>query len=114
MRKNSGDNLLVDGTGVANYPHSGVGPSENGTNHSHLYFQSMMSFPCVLTNPLHQHLSHGGEGVQLVRERERALEIDIHTHTHILYVYIYIYFILSSAEYSENAYISTTYADNIL
>lgn len=52
--------------GVANHPHSAVGQSENGTNHFHLYFQCVMSFLCVLTNPLHWHLSHGEEGVQRV------------------------------------------------
>lgn len=63
---------MVDKTEVANnHPHFGVGPSENRTNHRHLYFQSVMSFPCVLTNPLHQHLSHGEEGVQRKRARNR-------------------------------------------
>ncbi len=76
MSKNPGDNSsLVDGAGVAKHPHSGVGPSENGTNHSHLYFQSVMSFPCVLTNPLHQHLSHGEEGVQRKRAGNRPKNI---------------------------------------
>lgn len=50
--------------GVADHPHSAVSQSENGTNHFHLYFQCVMSFLCVLTNPLHRHLSHGEEGVQ--------------------------------------------------
>lgn len=76
MRKNPGDNFsLVDGMEVANHPHSGVGPSENGTNHSHLYFQSVMSFPRVLTNPLHQHRSHGQEGVQRKRAGNRPKNI---------------------------------------
>lgn len=39
MRKNPGEKLLVDGMGVASYPRSGVGPSENGTNH----FSSLFS-----------------------------------------------------------------------
>lgn len=74
--RNPGDHFsFVDGMGVAIYPHCGVGPSENGTNHSHLYFQSVMSFPCVLTNPLHQHLSHGEEGVQRNRASNRPINI---------------------------------------
>ena len=76
MRRNPGDHFsLVDGTGVANHPHAGVGLSENGTNRSHLYFQSVMSFPCVLTNPLHQHLSHGEEGVQRKMAENRPKNI---------------------------------------
>lgn len=62
MRHNLGEKFLsLDGTGAAVVR---IGLSENGTNHSHLYFQAVMSFPCVPTNPLHQHLSHGEEGVQ--------------------------------------------------
>lgn len=54
----------MDEMEVANHPHFSVGLSENRTNHSHLYFQSVMSFPRVLTNSLHQHLPRGKEGVQ--------------------------------------------------
>ena len=61
-------------TGSAIHPHPDVGPSENGTNHSYLYFQCVMSLPSVLTNPLHQHLSHGEEGVQ---SENRGLKLDL-------------------------------------
>lgn len=65
MKRNLDDHfLLVDRMGLVHHLYSDVGPWENGTKRSQLYFQAVMSFPCVLTNPLHQHLSHGEEGVQ--------------------------------------------------
>lgn len=84
---------------MANHPHCGVGPSENGTNHSHLYFQSVMSFPSVLTNPLHQHLSHGKESV--LRERDREPEIDLK-----ICIFNFLHSIYILVQYSEVSYIS--------
>lgn len=75
MSKNPGDHFLLDEMEGAKHPHFGVGLSENRTNHRHLYFQSVMSFPSVLTNPLHQHLSHGQEGVQRTRAGNRPENI---------------------------------------
>lgn len=100
MSKNPGDHfLLVEG---ATLPHFGVGLSENRTNHRHLYFQSVMSFPSVLTNPLHQHLSHGQEGVQRTRAENRPENIgsvfgpDIYFSSWMLYTFTPWYFMNES------------------
>lgn len=46
-----------------------------------------MSFPCVLTNPLHQHLSHGEECVQKKERKKRARNRPKNTFSFFLFLH---------------------------
>ena len=95
MRKNPGDKLRwLMGRGWPSAPT--LHPSENGTNHSHLYFQSSDVIPPVSWLTHYTSICHmEEEGVQRGREREREREMDLKCVFIFSHLVIYLYFSLT-------------------